>query len=331
MVPVNVWVPAIRAHTGADAFVLNLADGQRRQGNTVSVHWLPRSTEFLPALAGRAPPQGTDIIHVNCDYGFPFMGRGVPVVATLFHWVHDPVFAPYRGPLQALYHRLLLRRFQQRSLRAATAVTTISEYSALQLRTALPGMTARVIYPGVDTDFFTPGPARAADGVFRLLFVGSPSRRKGFDLLAPIARALGAGFEVRYAGGPVPRDIDHLKRIGRLTRPQLLAAYRECDALLLPTRYEGFGLAAAEAMACGKPVIASRCTSLPELVEDGGTGILCPVDEVAAFAAAARRLASEPGTCGAMGRAGRERIVAQFGLAPMAREYAALYASLRGN
>lgn len=328
----RVWFPVVRVQTGAEVFVQNLAQAMQRPGFSATVSRFPFAAEICPVALGCITlPPDTDIIHVNCDYGFPFMGRGVPVVATLFHWVHDPVFAPYRGPLQALYHRLLLRRYQERSLRAAAAVTTISEYSARQLRAALPDMNPRVIYPGVDTDFFTPGPVRAGDGVFRLLFVGTPSRRKGFDLLAPIARALGAGFELHHAGGPAIPGIANLKHIGRLTRPRLLAAYRDCDALLLPTRYEGFGLVAAEAMACGKPVIASRCTSLPELVEDGGTGILCPVDDVAAFVAAARRLAAEPGTCGTMGRAGRERVVAQFGLAPMAREYAALYASLCGN
>jgi len=331
---VRVWLPLIRAGTGADVFMQNLAAGLERQEVPVSIAWFSRLLELCPVLLGgpgRLPVPDADIIHANCDYAFPFAGRGVPLVVTLFHWVHGPDFVRCRGPIQGLYHRLLLRRRQQRSLRAATAITTISAYSARQLQAALPGVQPRVIYPGVDTDFFQPGPARAPDGVFRLLFIGSPSRRKGFDLLPRIAAGLGPGFQVRYAEGPDVAGGTILHRTGRLTRAQLLAEYRDCDALIFPTRYEGFGLAAAEAMACAKPVIASNCTSLPELVQDGVTGILCPVDNVAAFVAAARRLDADHGAARAMGCAGRERVLQHFTLAHMAVAYIDLYRALRAG
>lgn len=324
----KVWFPALKVNTGADVFVSNLAAGLRRQEVPVTVTWFPRFAEFFPALLRWAmPPLNTDIIHVGSGYGFPFCGRGVPVVTTVFHWVHGADFAPRRSLLQSVYHRLL-RRFEERSLRAATAVTTISQYSARQLTSAFPWLHPHVIYPGIDTDFFQPGAARDPDGRFRLLFVGSPSRRKGFDLLPRLAALLGGEFELHYAAGTGYPGVENLKRIGHLSRERLRDEYRRCDALIFPTRYEGFGLVAAEAMACGRPVIASRCTSLPELVQDGATGILCPVDDVAAFAAAARRLQADPQACRRMGRAGRERVLQHFTLSRMTEQYLDLYRSL---
>lgn len=325
----KIWIPALKVGTGADVYFADLAGALSRCGVPAALSLYPPRLEFCPwLLACVVTEPGADIIHASCDYAFPFAGRGVPLVVTLFHWVHGADYALRRTVLQRLYHRLLVRRRQERSLRAADAVTTISGYSARRLRDALPDLKPRVIYPGIDTDYFCPGPVRAPDGVFRLLFVGTPSRRKGFDLLPRIAAALGPGFEVRYTAGTAFPGIANLHRTGALGRAELREAYRRCDALLFPTRYEGFGLVAAEAMACGKPVIASRCTSLPELVEDGVTGILCPVDDVDAFAAAARRLAAAPEECAAMGSAGRARVLERFTLARMAQEYIALYRAL---
>lgn len=325
----KVWFPALKVRTGAGVFATNLADGLRKSGVPAQLSWFPRIAELCPAsLTWAAIPPDTDIIHANCDYAFAFAGRGAPVVATLYHWVHGADFKPHRSWLRGMYHRLLVRRFQERSLRAAAVVTTISEYSARQVCAALPDLDVRVIHPGVDTEYFTPGPSRAADGGFRLLFIGSPSRRKGIDLLPHIAALLGVGYEIRYAAGPAFPGVTNLYRTGPLTQELLREEYRTCDALIFPTRYEGFGLVAAEAMACGKPVIASRCTSLPELVVDGATGILCPVDDVAAFAAAARRLAGDRAACDAMGQAGRARVLRQFTLARMANAYIDLYREL---
>ncbi len=327
----RVWIPALRANTGADTFMLNLAAGLERRGVSVSFKWFPRLGEICPAIMGQAPPPGTDIIHVSSDYGFPFTSRGVPVVATLFHWVHGADYAPYRGNLQRWYHRLLLRRYQEFSLRKATVVTTISEYSAQQLASAWPGLHSHMIYPGIDTDFFHPSAARGVDGKFRLLFVGSPSRRKGFDLLPRLAALLGPEFELHYPEGPEYPSVGNLTRIGRLSRNSLRQAYQDCDAFILPTRLEGFGLVAAEAMACGKPVITSRCSSLPELVRDGETGILCPVDDVSAFVAAARKLRADREVRERMGRAGRERVLRLFTLESMTEQYLSLYQTVLGQ
>jgi glycosyltransferase involved in cell wall biosynthesis len=83
-----------------------------------------------------------------------------------------------------------------------------------------------------------------------------------------------------------------------------------------------------EAMGCGLPVIAASSSSLPEVVADGQTGLLCPVDDVAAFVAAARRLQSDAGLWRTMRLAARERAVARFSEAQQVQRYLDHYRAL---
>jgi glycosyltransferase involved in cell wall biosynthesis len=117
--------------------------------------------------------------------------------------------------------------------------------------------------------------------------------------------------------------------LGRLSDDELVAAYAECDALLFPSRMEGFGYPVAEAMACGKPVVTTNASSMPELVEHGEGGLLCPVDDVQAFATAIRELAGlEAREREAMGVHNRRRVIERFTHARFAAEHAALYEGL---
>jgi glycosyltransferase involved in cell wall biosynthesis len=176
---------------------------------------------------------------------------------------------------------------------------------------------------------FSPSPQQArADGPFRLLFVGKPTRLKGGDLLAPLMRRMGSNFELRIAARPQDcRGIGlaaNMILLGRLTQQEMLQAYLECDALLLPSRAEGFGYAALEAMACGKPVIASNNTALPEVVAEGLTGILCDTSDIGGFADACRSLANGLDLCGSMGSAGRQRATEHFSIATALPRYVSL-------
>lgn len=106
--------------------------------------------------------------------------------------------------------------------------------------------------------------------------------------------------------------------------PDVAAWLRRASVYVQPSRWEGFGLAVLEAMVCGLPVVATRVSSLPELVADGETGVLVAPDDPAALAAALERALGEPG----FGDAGRERARREFSVAEMADRTAALYASL---
>jgi len=83
-------------------------------------------------------------------------------------------------------------------------------------------------------------------------------------------------------------------------------------------------------MACGTAVVASAVGGIPEVVSDGETGLLVPPDDPGALAGALNALIADPAHATALGRAGRERAVAEFGWQAVAEQTAALYAELAG-
>jgi len=103
--------------------------------------------------------------------------------------------------------------------------------------------------------------------------------------------------------------------------------YRRAEVLVHPARWEGFGLALLEAMLAGKPVVATRVSSAPEIVADGETGLLVPPDDPAVLADAVTLLLTDPVRAAAMGAAGRARAHLEFSVAQMADRTAAVYAS----
>lgn len=315
---IKVWLPAIWAGSGTDVYTRRLAAALERNSMTAQISWFPSSHELLPSLLRRARlPDGTDIIIANSWNAFAFRRFGLPLVAVVHHCVFDPDLRPYKSLPQYLYHRFLAEPREVRSLRAADAVVAVSRCVADHLRQKLGMTDVEVIHNWVDTELFKPQPQEArGDRPFRLLFVGKPSRLKGGDLLAPLMRRLGAAFELRFTahlqdcqGMNLPAN---MIPIGRLSEQDMVRAYQECDAALLPSRAEGFGYAALEAMACGKPVIASDNTALPEVVADGVTGILCPSNDIEAFANGCRLFAGDPSFCAAMGGTGRQRAMQRF-------------------
>jgi N-acetyl-alpha-D-glucosaminyl L-malate synthase BshA len=142
----------------------------------------------------------------------------------------------------------------------------------------------------------------AAVEIFRQIHAAVPSRLlmvgDGPDLAeaGEQARAAGLGDAVRFLG-----DQEQVV--------QLLSA---SDLFLMPSAQESFGLAALEAMACEVPVVASRVGGVPELVEDGVTGLLCPPDDLAAMARASIRLLTDETLHARMAQAARARAVERF-------------------
>ena len=269
----RVWFPAIRAGSGADVFTQRLADGLNGQGIRAEITWLPHRAEYAPwSVPTPKPPAWANIVHVNTWLHPRFIPLHLPVVATMHHVVHDPAFAPYRTRAQALYHRFWIKPIETAVLRRAQAVTAVSRYTAAQVRAVFGRDDVNVILNGIDTDIFHPGPVRAPHQPFRLLFVGNWSQRKGTDLLAPIMQKLGPDFELWVTSGlrdwrdkvSLPPNIRFLGRVP--TTEALVRVYQDADALLFPSRLEGFGLAALEAQACGLPVISTNATALPEVL-----------------------------------------------------------------
>jgi glycosyltransferase involved in cell wall biosynthesis len=106
--------------------------------------------------------------------------------------------------------------------------------------------------------------------------------------------------------------------------PDVAAWLRRATVVVHPARWEGFGLAVLEAMLAGLPVVASRVSSLPELVVDGETGVLVQPDDPSALALGIARALEQRD----LGDAGRERAHREFSVARMAERTAALYRRL---
>jgi len=325
----KIWIPVIRAGTGADVYAEILAAGLARRGIQSGIQWFNHCFEVFPFLLGLVPaPPQTDIAIANSWYGYGFKRKGIKLVVTVYHCVHDESYAPYRSLLQRFYHDTCVYMNEYCSLQFADKVVAISNYTAASVRKIFRSIDPAVIYPGIDTAFFCPGHRSRNHEKFRLLFVGTAARRKGFDMLVPIMQRLGEGFSLAYADYAKPAmsvGMDNIQALGRLSKDALLQVYRDCDALLFPTRFEGFGYAACEAMACGKPVITSDNSSLPELVKHNETGLLCNTDDVAAFVQAVRLLADNRDLARRMGEAGRERVLGNFTLEQMTDNYIRLY------
>lgn len=333
---IGIWFPTIRAGTGADVFTQRLCDGLNARGIHAEITWLPHRAEYLPWIVPvPAPPAWATVVHVNTWLHPRFIPRHLPVVATLHHSVHDPALRPYKGWLRAAYHRHWIAPIERRAMQRAESVVAVSRYAVEMARKTLCDVPMQVIHNGIDTSHFRPLEQRQPHMPFRLLYVGSWMARKGVDLLAPIMRELGDGFVLHYTGGPAaekdkPGMPVNMVDIGRLTGNQVVAAMQQADAFLFPSRSEGFGLVAAEAMACGLPVVATNGSSLPEVVEDDVTGVLCPLNDVKAFADAALGLSSDSWRWRQMTMNAVSRVRSHFMVDDALAAHVALYRGLCG-
>ncbi len=174
----------------------------------------------------------------------------------------------------------------------------------------------RVIPNGIDLARF--GPHVGGDGT-RVLAIGRLVPQKGFDVLVD---ALPEGLHLDIVGeGPWRVDHPRVRWLGlREDVPALLAA---ADILAVPSRWEGFGLAAAEGLAAGVAVVASDVDGLREVV--GDAGLLVPPGEAPALRAALARLASDPTLRRALGERGRRHAQARFDIRDTVARYEALY------
>ncbi len=110
-----------------------------------------------------------------------------------------------------------------------------------------------------------------------------------------------------------------------LPRASVIQLLSHAAAFICPSVYEPLGIVNLEAMACATPVVASAVGGIPEVVDDGVTGLLVPPAEPKALADAVNRLLDDPGLAAEMGRAGRRRATAEFSWRAIAEQTVALY------
>lgn len=336
--------------TGIGRYTANLLDALRRYAPEVEALLLgdgvPASLSTpsriwheqigLVRLAQRAAP---DVLHLT-GFAAP-LRAGFPVVLT----VHDLIgvlFPSHFPPVSRFYWS----RYLPFTLRFAARLIADSDRTRDDIvhLTRYPAHRIHVIPPGRD-ERFRPASAselNAARAALNLpnryfLFVGTLEPRKGIDtLVAAYARvAAELPHQLVIAGKPGwhwEALTTQIQRLGLEARIRLLnyveekhlpALYTLAEALVFPSRYEGFGLPPLEAMACGTPVIASNSSSLPEVL--GEAGLLVPPDDVAGFAAAMRRLTAEAALASRLREQGLARALT-FTWERTARRMAAVYA-----
>lgn len=260
----------------------------------------------LPNLAAAAQ---ADVLHLT-GFAAPLRSR-VPTVLTVMDLI-GVLFAK-NFPLAS---RFYWSRYLPYTLRATSHIVTLSHHTKRDIvrLTRIPPQHISVVPPGPDARFQFPPDEQDAESVrARLqlperyfLFVSTLEPRKGVDTLLN-AFALTANqipehlVIVGKRGWYFQSLFAQVRRLGLGARvhfadyiadQDLPAIYSLATAFVFPTRYEGFGLTALEAMACGAPVIASNTSSLPEVV--GKAGILLAPNDAHGFAQAMLAIATSP-------------------------------------
>ena len=186
-----------------------------------------------------------------------------------------------------------------------------------------------VIPNGVDLERLAP--RRWPRGTPRALFLGRLVPQKGLDVLLRALEDV-PGLHLDVAGeGPDRGRLEELaeplgERVRFLGwRSDVVDLLADHHLLVVPSRWEGFGLTVVEALACGRPVVATQVDILPELV--GEAGLLVPPEDPVALASALRRLCASPADLRALGKLGPAQ-AAPYGVDGMVRRYEALYAEL---
>ena len=245
-------------------------------------------------------------------------------------------------------------RWEKREkLHDAEWVVTCTAVNRAELDALAPGRVELVRH-GLDLDEFPPPPAPSrVEGeppVATILSVGRAVEKKGYpDLIAALARMpeSPAWRFVHVGGGPLIAEVrrlaeragiaDRTEWVGAIARPELLARLRAADLFVLACRIardgdrDGLPNVLLEAQSQGLPCVATRVSAIPELIEDGVTGLLCPPGNPDALAAAIERLLRDRGLRRRLGVAGERRVRADFSSVAGADRLAAKFRALLGR
>jgi glycosyltransferase involved in cell wall biosynthesis len=274
------------------------------------------------------------LVHAN-DFWY------IPLAARAAAWARVPCVAHVRQEIEP-------RRVQQYRMGSADRLLTVSDQiRETALRGGLSMERVQTCYSGLDLDRVP----RTADGAgvrarhtfhgetFLVGAVANLFPRKGYEHLI---RAVGLaardvpalGCLIVGEGNPGYRAaLEALSRDLGLADRVLFAGFQSdvypylaaMDLFVLPSVMEGFGIALLEAMAMGRAVVATKVGGVPEVVEDGVTGLLVPPADPGSLARAIVRLAEAPALRRAMGEAGARRVREQFHVARMARQVEGVY------
>lgn len=317
---------------------------------------------FSVDLAMAAELQGRELVHSHTWYA-NLAGH----LAKLLHGVPHVMTAHSLEPLRPWKAEQLgggyaLSSWAERTaIEAADAVIAVSREMRADILTCYPALDpdrVHVVHNGIDTRLYRPDHETTALERIGLdpdrpyvLFVGRITRQKGVPHLLRAARSFDPDAQlVLCAGAPDTPEIgrefrelfEELERVRdgvhwipeMLPRPQVIQLLSHAAVFVCPSVYEPLGIVNLEAMACGTAVVASAVGGIPEVVDDGRTGLLVPYDsgDPGAFESgitqSVNRVLDDAGEAARMGAAGRERAVREFGWDQVARRTYELYEEL---
>jgi glycosyltransferase involved in cell wall biosynthesis len=280
-IEVEVVSPASFRHFG-------IAYGHGIAGNLRRRPWL---TLFLPAFlvsyarAARRAARDADLVHAHwLPSGLAALATGKPYIVQL--WGTDVEIAR-RAPW---VFRPILRR-----ARLVIAATEFLANAAVELG----AREVRVVSSGVEI----PETVGDPEDPPHVLFVGRLSPEKGIREFLAATTGLP---RVIVGGGPIKVP----EGVGFVPHAELGPYYERAAVVCVPSRREGYGFVAHEAMAYGRPVVATRVGGLVDAIEDGVTGVIVDAgDNVCALRRAVERLLANPGERQSLGTAARERVI----------------------
>jgi alpha-maltose-1-phosphate synthase len=302
---------------------------------------------------------GAELVHSHTWYAnlgghLASLLHGIPHVATVHSL--EPL-RPWKA--EQLGGGYALSSWAERTaLASAAAVVAVSDGMRADVLRVYPELAeerVRVIRNGIDTTEYAPDPERqvlAHHGVDLerpyVIFVGRITRQKGVPVLLRAAAHLDPEAQLVLCAGAADTpelgaEVSSLvaglqeSRSGviwipeMLPKPDVIQLLSHAAVFVCPSVYEPLGIVNLEAMACATAVVGSRVGGIPEVVDDGVTGLLVPPEDPAALAAALNEVLRDPGRAAAMGLAGRERAVREFSWEAVGAQTAALYAELTGR
>ena len=305
------------------------------------------SVRALRAMAARLRGGARyDVIHdVQC-LGWGVLGMralGMPVVTT----VHHPLTVDRRASFirdEGFRDALGTMTFYPIGMQASVArriesVFTSSAVSAREIARDFRVRPERIrmVANGVDTNLYCPDPS-VPKAESEILCVGRASDpNKGVKTIVDALSLLPESVVLTLVDDDHPQNgarlrarelglAHRLNLVGRVATEELIHLYRRATLVVVPSRYEGFGLPAAEAMACGTPVVSTSAGALPEVV--GDVGVLVPRDDPAALGRGITSLLSRPTLRRELGPRGRRRIEENYSWRRVAMATASAYAEV---
>ncbi|MBK9713254.1 MAG: glycosyltransferase family 4 protein [Kouleothrix sp.] len=293
-----------------------------------------------------------DIVEIT-EQGSLFLARGALGSSVIRLHGSDYMFRKHTGDVLHSAARWN-HRLELAALRRARAVTSPSAYQASQVGDELgwPEQRIHVIPNPIASDMLVEAlRARAPldQGVQSqiVLYTGRLAQVKGtrrlLDAMQDVYRTYPSASLILAGPWQLPEAPDRLGLqeqsraggqrtvwMGHVPWRNLMDVYRRASVFVMPSYYESFGISCLEAMACGLPVVATTAGGLPEVVEDGVTGILVPPGDSTALAEAINLLLSDAELRQRLGHAGRERVLATFTPDRVAEQTLSAYRSIIG-